>query len=360
LTEKGACSLRLGEIVMSNLFAPLEQSRFISLRNRVVMSAMSRSFADQDRCATDDMAHYYARRAAGGAGLILTEGTIIDQSGDGWVNAPYIATKGHADAWRKVVDAVHAEGGAIACQIWHMGRISHADFTGDAPVSSTSVAAAGMNRQNNKPFGDPRALEILEMPNVYKLYADAAERALEAGFDAIEIHAANGYLPDQFLDARVNDRADAYGGSVENRCRFLIELVTAVLARVPKSKVMVRISPSRMMGGLYEWPDLDEMIAYLIPELERLGLGALDVSCANSPYFETSARMVRKIRPLFSGVILSGASLTPEEASAELDAGVVDCITWGRAYIANPDLADKIRSGAAIVPFEDSMRGTLD
>jgi N-ethylmaleimide reductase len=344
---------------MTTLFQPLAKPGFIPLRNRVVMSAMSRSFADAERCATPDMVRYYERRASGGAGLILTEGTLIDKSGDGWTDAPYIAEEKHARAWRPVVDAVHAAGGAIACQLWHMGRISHEDFTGVAPVSSTDKAAAGVNRQNNKPYGEPRRLDAAELPAIYALFADAAKRALDAGFDAVELHTGHGYLIDQFLDAQVNDRIDRYGGSVENRCRMMLELVETVTKAVPGSKVIARISPSRMMGGLYEWPDLDAMIACLIPALDQLGLGALDVSCANSPYAETAGRMVRKIRPLFDGVIIAGASLSQEEAEAELASGNVDAITWGRAFIANPDLADRMKSGEALVRFEDAMRGTL-
>lgn len=344
---------------MTKLFQRLDKPGFIPLRNRVVMSAMSRSFADGERCATPDMVRYYQRRAEGGAGLILTEGTIIDQSGDGWVNAPYIAEDKHTAAWRPVVDAVHAAGGAIACQLWHMGRISHEDFTGVAPVSSTDKAAAGVNRQNNKPYGEPHRLEANELPGIYALFVDAAKRAMDAGFDAVELHTGHGYLIDQFLDAQVNDRTDQYGGSVENRCRMMLELVEAVTGAVPSSKVIARISPSRMMGGLYEWPDLDEMIAYLVPALGQLGLGALDVSCANSPYAETAGRMVRKIRPLFDGVIIAGASLSQAEAEAELASGTVDAITWGRAFIANPDLAERMKTGQDLVAFEDAMRGTL-
>ena len=344
---------------LPHLFSPLAKSGFISMRNRTVMSAMSRSFASEDRFATADMAEYYRKRAAGGAGLILTEGTIIDKSGDGWVRAPYISSDAHAEAWRPVVDAVHAEGGAIACQLWHMGRISHADFTGDAPVSSTNTAAAGMNRQNNKPFGEPRALVADEMPALYDLFVQAAKRALAVGFDAVELHGANGYIVDQFLDGQVNDRTDQYGGSVENRCRFLLELVDAVVAAVPASKVMLRISPSRFMGGLYEWPDMEAMIAHLVPELARLGVGALDVSCANSIYADTSGRVVRMVRPLWPGVLIAGASLTPDVAEAEVADGVIDAVTWGRLFIANPDLAAKMQTGAELTPFEDSMRGTL-
>lgn len=344
---------------MPKLFQQLNAPGFIPLRNRTVMSAMSRSSADAERCPTEAMVRYYERRAQGGAGLILTEGTIIDRSGDGWADAPYIANDQQAQAWHPVVDAVHAAGGTIACQLWHMGRISHADFTGDAPVSSTSRPAAGHNRQNDKPYGEPRALEADEMPGVYALFANAARRAIDAGFDAVELHTGHGYLPDQFLDGQVNDRTDQYGGSVENRCRFMLELVEAVTNAVPAKQVMARISPSRFMGGIYEWQDLDAMIEHLIPALGQLGLGALDVSCATSDYFETSGRMVRKIRPLFDGVIVAGASLTQEQAESELESGMVDAITWGRAFIANPDLAEKMRDGAELVPFDDSMRATL-
>jgi 2,4-dienoyl-CoA reductase-like NADH-dependent reductase (Old Yellow Enzyme family) len=342
-----------------HLFSPLAKPGFVPMRNRTVMSAMSRSFADEGHFATAAMAEYYRKRAAGGAGLILTEGTIIDKSGDGWNQVPYIASDAHADAWRPVVDAVHAEGGAIACQLWHMGRISHEDYTGVAPVSSTNRAAAGTNRQNNKPYGTPRALEADEMPAIYDMFVQAAKRALAAGFDAVELHGANGYIVDQFLDAQVNDRTDRYGGSVENRCRFLLELVDAVVAAVPADRVMLRISPSRFMGGLYEWPDMAAMIAWLVPELARRGLGALDISCANSIYADTSGHVVRMVRPLWPGVLIAGASLSLAAAEAEVADGHLDAVTWGRLFIANPDLATKLQNAAELTPFEDSMRGTL-
>ena len=178
-------------------------------------------------------------------------------------------------------------------------------------------------------------------------------------FDAVELHGANGYIVDQFLDGQVNDRTDQYGGSVENRCRFLLELVDVVVAAVPASKVMLRISPSRFMGGLYEWPDMEAMIAYLVPELARRGLGALDISCAASVYADTSGRVVRMVRPLWPGVLIAGASLTPDAAEAEVAGGVIDAVTWGRLFIANPELAAKLQAGAELAPFEDSMRGAL-
>lgn len=344
---------------MTHLLEPLDHPGFLALRNRSVMSAMSRGFADERHRATPAMRDYYKRRADGGVGLILTEGTVIHQSGDGWNNAPYIQTDEQAESWRPVIEAVQEGGAKIACQLWHTGRISHADYTGGAPVSSTARAAAGVNRQNGKPYGDPRALDTDEMPTIYGYYTDAARRALDVGFDAVELHIGHGYLADQFFDARVNDRTDRYGGSVENRCRFALELVEATLATCPADQVIARISPSRMMGGLYNWPDLDEMLGYLIPALQDLGLVALDVSCANADYFQTSGEIVRKVRPIWSGVLIGGASLTIDQAEAELDAGLLDCVTWGRAFLANPDLIDKVANRADWVPFDDSMRDVL-
>jgi len=345
--------------MMTSIFDPLERPDFIRLRNRTVMSAMSRGFADSDHQATEPMRDYYQRRAAGGAGLILTEGTIIHPTGDGWNNAPHIATSAQADAWRPVVDAVHDAGGAIACQLWHCGRISHSDYTGEQPVSSTNRAAGGMNRQNGKPYGEPRALDAAEIPTIIGYFCDAAKRALDAGFDAIELHTGHGYLIDQFLDANVNDRTDAYGGSVENRSRFALELVAAILEVAPADRVIARLSPSRFMGGIYEWPDLDAMLAYLIPALESAGLKAIDVSCANSDYSETAGKMVRKIRPHWNGVLLGGASLTLDQANAEIADHQLDLVTWGRAFIANADLVEKLEQGGTLTPFEDAMRNTL-
>jgi 2,4-dienoyl-CoA reductase-like NADH-dependent reductase (Old Yellow Enzyme family) len=173
------------------------------------------------------------------------------------------------------------------------------------------------------------------------------------------LHIGHGYLADQFLDARVNDRTDDYGGSVENRCRFALELVTEVLKNVPANRVLARISPSRFMGGIYEWPDIDEMLEYFIPQLWHLGLRSIDVSCANSDYFETSGKIIRKIRPNWPGIIMGGASLTQEQAEAELDGGFLDFVTWGRLFMANPDLVEKMESGTPWTPYEDAMREVL-
>ncbi len=344
---------------MSSLLAPLD-TPFFSARNRTVMSAMTRGFADADHRATPDIVTYYARRAQGGVGLILTEGVVIHPSADGYKGVPRIATDAQAESWRPVVDAVHAAGAKIACQLWHCGRISHSDFTdGIQPVSATDRAAEGINRQNDKPYEAPRALTVEEMPTVYQYFVDAARRSLAVGFDAVELHLGHGYLADQFLDTRVNDRADAYGGSVENRCRFTLELVERVLEEIPADKVIGRISPSRFMGGLYDWPDLEDMLDHIIPGLWDKGLRILDVSCATADYFATSGRIVRMVRARWPGVILGGASLDRVAADQEVSDGLLDMVSWGRSFIANPDLVEKIESGAPWVPFDNAMRDTL-
>jgi len=184
-------------------------------------------------------------------------------------------------------------------------------------------------------------------------------RALAVGFDAVELHLGHGYLADQFLDARVNDRTDAYGGSVANRCRFALELVEHVLTVVAADRLVLRLSPSRFMAGPYDWPNLDDMLPYLLPSLWALGIRVLDISCANANYFATSGRVIRSVRPFWPGVIMGGASLTVGQAEEELAAGTVDLVTWGRAFIANPDLATKILRDQPWTPFTNEMRDDL-
>ena len=335
---------------------PLASPYIGALKNRVAMSAMTRGFADDRHRATPQIRDYYAKRAASGVGMILTEGVIIHPSGDGYNAVPHIATEEQAESWRAVIDAVHSHGTQIWCQLWHCGRISHSDYTGgQPPVSSTSRPASGINRQNNKPFGDPVALDHAGINLAHRYSVEAAKRAIAVGFDGVQIHLGHGYLADQFFDARVNDRVDEYGGSVENRCRFALELVEKTLAAVPGNQVTVRISPSRDMGGLYDWPDLDEMLGHFIPRLWALGVRVLDVSCARADYYQTSGRVTRMVRPLWPGLIMGGASLSAEQADGEISSGWLDIVTWGRCLIANPDLPKKIETGTPWVEFDTAM-----
>lgn len=342
------------------LCAPWSHPLLGALQSRVVMTAMTRSCAGPGHTATEAMAAYYARRAAHGVGLVLTESTAIAPGAEGFPTAPQIHTEAQIASWRLVTDAVHRAGAPIFSQLIHCGRISHPDYTDGAElVSSTDRQADGINRRNGKPYGVPRRLTSAEIPEVYEQFRRAAAAALAAGFDGVELHLAHGYLADQFLDARVNDRDDAYGGSIENRCRFALELTERVLADLGPARVMVRISPSRWMNGVYDWPDLEAMLEHLVPAFDRLGLRLLDVSCARSEYYSTAGRVIRLVRPLWAHTLLGGASLGLAEAQAEIDAGLVDMVAYGRLLLANPDLVERFRRGEPPLPYDTSMLDTL-
>ncbi len=332
-----------------------------NFKNRIVMGAMTRGFADNNHCATDLMCAYYKRRAEDGVALILTEGMVIHQSADGYNNVPHISTEAQAESWKSTTAAVHAAGSKIFSQLWHCGRISHEDYTGGvSPVSASTLQAEGMNRQNNKPFGTPIALTKEGIKEVYDQYMNAAELAFKAGFDGVEVHLGHGYLADSFFDTRVNDRTDNYGGSVENRCRFALELTQLMIAKYGAEKVMVRISPSREMNNEnFDWPNLEEMIAYLIPSFDKIGLRLLDISCARADYYKTSGRVIRMVKPLWSHFLIGGASLTAEQAEKEIKDGYLDMVTWARQLLANPDFVSKIKNGKELTSLSPEMLSRL-
>jgi N-ethylmaleimide reductase len=342
------------------LLSEIKINKIITFQNRVVMSAMTRGFADNNHCATKDILNYYERRAKSDVGLIITEGIIIHPSADGYNNVPHLFTREQMLSWKEVVKAIHKYKTKIYAQLWHCGRISHNDYTGGLePVSSTSNQATGINRQNQKPFGKPRALKLNEMKNIYNMFNHSAELALEAGFDGVQIHMGHGYLVDQFLDANINDRQDIYGGTIENRIRFAIELLDSLIKNIGNEKIMVRISPSRFMGGLYEWPDMTNVLKKLLKEFDFYGLRQLDISCANSNYFETSGKVIKLIKKQWPHLLIGGASLTITEAENEIAEGNLDMITWGRAILANPDFVKLIKKGLPLKDFENTMRESL-
>ena len=342
------------------LLSKLEIKKVGSIKNRVVMSAMTRGFANNDHSCNSEILKYYERRAKNGVGLIITEGIIVHPSGDGYNNVPHLFTKEQMMGWKKVVQSIHQYETKIYAQLWHCGRISHSDYTnGFDVVSSTNKQASGINRQNNKPYGIPRALKSDEMNKIYKMFNHSSNLAMDAGFDGVEIHMGHGYLIDQFLDGNVNDRGDNYGGSIKNRIRFAVELLDSVIKNIGYERVMVRISPSRMMGGLYEWPDAIDMLKELLKEFNLCGLRQLDISCANSNYFETSGKIIRQIRNLWPHLLIGGASLTVEEAENEINSGYLDLVTWAKAILANPDFVKLIENNLPIKSFNDKMRNTL-
>ena len=346
---------------MSNkLLSEIKINKVGLLQNRVVMSAMTRGFADVNHCATLNILDYYERRAKNNIGLIITEGIIIHPSADGYNNVPHLFTDDQMLSWKKVVDAVHKYETKIYAQLWHCGRISHRDYTGGLdPVSSTNNQAKGINRQNDKPFGKPKALEVNEMQSIFDMFNHSAELALRAGFDGIQIHMGHGYLVDQFIDGNINDRQDKYGGTIENRIRFAIELLNSLIKKIGNEKIMVRISPSRMMGGLYEWPEMIPTLEKLLTEFDTAGLRQLDISCANSNYFETSGKVIKQIKKKWPHLLIGGASLTIGEAENEINEGSLDMVTWGRAILANPNFVELVEKGLPLKEFDNLMRESL-
>ncbi|MBB3002317.1 2,4-dienoyl-CoA reductase-like NADH-dependent reductase (Old Yellow Enzyme family) [Paraburkholderia tropica] len=341
------------------------------LRNRVVMAPMTRARAPGNvpNAAT---VRYYAQRAS--AGLIVTEGTPISPEGNGFVDCPGIWNDTQVAAWRDVTDAVHDLGGTIFTQIWHVGRMSHVSLQpgGAAPVSSTTAQAAkssafGYDEHGQPAFvtaSKPHALSLDEIARVIEDFANAAQNAVDAGFDGVEIHGANGYLVEQFINGAVNDRTDAYGGdTVENRARFALAVVDACIARIGRERVGIRLSP---FGRLHELGDFDgeaDTFLYLARELGARGIAyvhIMDQASRGAPampagFLERFRAAYRsETRGTSGATLILAGGLDFQKASALLASGTIDLAAFGAPYIANPDLVERFRHGWAIAKVDAS------
>ncbi len=343
-------------MTLDRLFAPLKVGS-LELPNRIVMAPLTRGRAGSERTPNDLMVEYYAQRAD--AGLIITEATDISPQGAGWVDAPGIHTDAQVKGWQKVTAAVHRNGGRIFLQLWHMGRASHPDFQpgGALPVSSSAIAIEGFAHTplGKKPYVTPRALETDEIPGVIQQYVDATKRARDAGFDGVEIHAANGYLIDQFIRDRVNHRTDAYGGSIPNRLRLLDEVTAAVVNAWSGDKVGVRLSP---MGPFNDMSDSDPLatFSYAAELLNAFDLAYLHVLEA-LPGHMLAAEGVRcssDMRSIFNGVFMVNGGYTAELGAAAIADGEADLVAFGVPFIANPDLVKRFKTGAELNPPDPS------
>ena len=333
--------------LLSPLFSPVRIGR-LELRNRVVMAPMTRSRAHRDGVPAELAATYYRQRS--GAGLIISEGTAPSALGKGYLHMPGIYTDAQVEGWRRITDAVHAGGGLIALQLMHTGRIAHASLLpgGAAPVAPSAIRAAGSIHTDSglQPFDLPRALTAAEVPGVVGEYRAAAARALEAGFDGIELHAASGYLPEQFLASGTNMRNDRYGGPVENRCRFIIEVMTAMAEVAGADRLGIKLSPEADFNDIRdERPS--ETYGHLVRELDRLGLGWLHVVVPSAATM-TKAAYHRDFRRAWRGAYLIGGGLDHAAAVAHLTGGDADAVVFGKWFLANPDLPERLRRGAAL------------
>lgn len=327
----------------------------LTVANRVALAPMTRARAGQERLANPLMAEYYAQRA--GAGLLITEATTVSAQGNGWVNSPGIYTDAQGEAWTQVVDAVHDQGSPIVLQLWHTGRASHSDFHGgELPVSASAIKNGGEyvhTPKGKKDYEVPRALRTDELPGVVADYVAAARRAKAAGFDAVEIHSANGYLLDQFLQSKTNHRDDAYGGSVENRFRLLREVVEGVSAVFP-GQVGVRLSPNGVFNDMGS-PDYRETFQHAARELNQLGLFYLHVMDGLGFGFHELGTPVtlEETRELFTGPLIGNCGYTLEAAEEAVARGAADLIAIGRPFISNPDLVARYRNGWPLTEASD-------
>jgi N-ethylmaleimide reductase len=323
--------------------------RDLQLPNRIVMAPMTRGRAGVSRTANPLMAAYYSQRAT--AGFIVTEATAISPRGYGWNGSPAIYTDAHVAGWKGVTDAVHRRGGRIFLQLWHTGRVSHPDFQdGEVPIGPSAIAAAGQvhTPAGSKPYVVPRAMTRRDIANAVSEFARAAGRAWQAGFDGVEIHAANGYLIDQFIRDGSNHRTDEYGGSVQKRLRFLLEVTEAVAQEVPVDRIGVRFSPTNPYNDML---DSDPAVTFTeaAKALGRLGLAYLHVvEPVAQDHSQAPVRVASEMRLFFDGPTLLNGGYDAATGAAALRRGEAQMIAYGRHFLANPDLVERYRSGAAL------------
>jgi len=341
---------------------PITLQGDLKLKNRVVLAPLTRGrctpcedpYDPKNKLANELMAEYYSQRASGG--LLISEATAISEEGYGWLNAPGIYTEAQEDAWKKVTEAVHKKGGLIFLQLWHMGRQLHSSFhpkTKDI-VSASAIAAKGEtnNIEGKKvPYEKPRALTLEQVEATVQDYKKAAERAKKAGFDGVEIHSANGYLIDQFLQSSTNVRTDKYGGSMENRVRFLTEVTEAVLKVFPASRVGFRLSPNGAFGDMGS-ADNDKMFPFIAKTMDKYKLAYMHLMDGLGFGFHNKCSIVRAahMRKHYSGPIMANIGLTRDMAEGMIRSGTADLCAFGRLYISNPDLPERFANDWKLTP----------
>lgn len=328
---------------MSQLFTPVRIGRH-TLANRMIMAPMTRSRANDAGVPSDLGATYYAQRA--GAGLIISEGVYPSAMGKGYVRTPGIHDEAQVAGWKAVTQAVHAEGGRIFMQLMHSGRISHPSLlpNGTLPIAPSAIKPAGQTWTESglQDFVIPRALSTAEIAGVVADFRLATRRALDAGFDGVELHAASGYLPEQFLSSGSNQRQDEYGGSVANRARFVLEVLAAMVTEAGGDRVGIKISPEMGFNDIHDATP-QETYTYLVEQLRDLKLAYLHVAL-----FGASVDYHALLRPRFDGAYLIGGGLFQASAEALLASGRADAAVFGSAFLANPDLPQRFRQDAAL------------
>jgi N-ethylmaleimide reductase len=333
-----------------DLFTPTEIGP-LKLPNRIVMAPLTRSRAAAGNVPTVLNALYYAQRAS--AGLIVSEATQVAPEGQGYISTPGIHSADQIEGWKCVTGAVHVAGGRIVLQLWHVGRISHQSFQpgGELPVAPSAIRPNGQAFTANgfEPIPTPRALDIAEIPGVVAQYAQGARNAMAAGFDGVEVHGANGYLIDQFLRDSTNKRTDQYGGGIENRSRFLFEVIDAVTAVVGAERTGLRISPQNGQSDISD-SDPQRLFNYVASALSGKGLSYLHVIEGDTGDTPVQPFDYKEIKRLFGGIVVANNGFDKERANAAIAEGRADLIAFGKPFISNPDLVTRLYLDAPLNP----------
>ena len=332
---------------MPTLFDPIDFGA-IHAPNRMVMAPLTRGRSTNDHVPTPIMIDYYSQRAS--AGLIITEGTGISHEGLGWPNAPGIWSDAQVEAWKPVTDAVHHAGGRIVTQLWHLGRLARQDVTGNAPFSSSATTAPARPGATENVNVEARPMTHDDIARTLDDYARAARNAMRAGFDGVALHAANGYLIDQFMRDGVNHRDDDYGGSVDNRLRLLREVMERLITEAGADRTGVRFSPNGDTQGVND-SNPESVFVPAAAYLDTLGIAFLELRelGPDGTFGSTDVpKLSPKIREVFAGPLILNQDYDHAKAQADLDSGVADAISFGRPFLANPDLVERFRTDAEL------------
>lgn len=348
----------------ANLLKPYALNNTLNLSNRILMAPLTRCMADDNLVPTKLMAEYYARRAE--AGLIISEAIIIRPDGQGYPNTPGLFSQAQVEGWKLVTDAVHKNGGKIFAQLWHTGRVAHPYFYGNGDADAAVLAPSAIGVEGSVPrmreltYKIPKAVTVEEIKTLVADYGQAAENAIKAGFDGVEIHGANGYLIDQFLHHDSNRRNDEYGGSSENMARFPLEVIDEIISKIGADRTGLRVSPGAYFNMTGDNQDR-AVFDHLLPELEKrnlafLHIGIFDDSMEFNYLGGTASSYVREN---YSKTLVGVGSYSAETASSAINDDKFDLIAIGRPFIANPDYVAKIRNNEPLTNYSDDMLTTL-
>ena len=345
---------------MNTLFQPFKLNETLTLNNRIVMAPLTRCMSDEDLVPTDAMVEYYGRRAD--TGLIITEATLISADGQGYPNTPGLFTDKQIEGWKKVTQRVHQNGGKIFAQLWHTGRVAHPSFFGgDKVIAPSAIGVEGtVPRMRHLTYLTPTPASKEEIQRLVADFAKASQNAIEAGFDGVEIHGANGYLIDQFLHYSSNQRDDEYGQTAENMSRFALEVMDAVVEAIGSDRVGLRLSPGAYFNVEADPRDRD-VFDYLLKQLEARDLAYLHVGIFDDAmtFEHLGGTASQYMRAQYSKTLIGVGGFDAQTGNEAIEAGKFDLLAIGRPLIANPDYVEKVKSGQALTPYSEEMLTSL-